>query len=165
MKIDDKDEEREAEEKKIKITIKSICASRRFVVFLSRCRCTRGFSLIGRKESVFMRDAHNGMRILAHARANIGCVCVCVMHWCTRLCPSALGRLARVSHQQLMAGATQLVVTGAFARASLSTAAYQLRLTRKPRSESMYVSRKECREKVISLQYARSRRYDSKFFG
>lgn len=42
-----------------------------------------------------------------------------------------LSRLARVSHQQLMAGATQLAVTGAFARASLSTAAYQLRLTRK----------------------------------
>lgn len=40
-------------------------------------------------------------------------------------------RSARVSHQQLMAGATQLVVTGAFARASLSLAAYQLRATRK----------------------------------
>lgn len=109
-----------------------------------------------------MRDAHehNGVRILAHARASIGCVCVCVMHWYNAaVCPFALGRLARVSHQQLMAGATQLVVTGAFARASLSAAAYQLRLTRKPRSENMCMSRKERREKVISLRYAPLRRY------
>lgn len=108
-----------------------------------------------------MRDVHghNGVRILAHARASVDCVCVCYALVYTAVCPSALGRLARVSHQQLMAGATQLAVTGAFARASLSAAAYQLRLTRKPRSENMYVSRKERHEKVISLRYARSGRY------
>lgn len=78
----------------------------------------------------------------------------------TAVCPSALGRLARVSHQQLMAGATQLAVTGAFARASLSAAVYQLRLTRKPRSESIYVSRKERRKCNLSAVPTRlSRRY------
>lgn len=71
---------------------------------------------------------------LAHAR---GCVLVrepreretCGLCGCVSA--TRRSRSARVSHQQLMAGATQLVVTGAFARASLSLAAYQLRATRK----------------------------------
>jgi len=56
---------------------------------------------------------------LAHAYTSMAVhasVCARVAQAAT-VCPSAaaLGRLARVSHQQLMAGATQLAVTGAFA--------------------------------------------------
>lgn len=58
---------------------------------------------------------------VSESRERIRGLCGCVMS----------ARCSRVSHQQLMAGATQLVVTGAFARASLSLAAYQLLATRK----------------------------------
>lgn len=60
-------------------------------------------------------------------------------------------RSARVSHQQLMAGATQLVVTGAFARASLSLAAYQLRATRKTTGKDVLSSsiKKPGRKSVV----------------
>ncbi|XP_026673343.1 uncharacterized protein LOC113464906 [Ceratina calcarata] len=47
-----------------------------------------------------------------------------------------------------MAGATQLVVTGAFVRASLSLAAYQLRAARKrPESTSRRGSKKKLAER------------------
>lgn len=62
------------------------------------------------------RDTHTDTGVFVHLvyRALV-LVCVTI---CATVCPFAaiLGRLARVSHQQLMAGATQLVVaSGAFA--------------------------------------------------
>lgn len=90
------------------------------------------------RSRMFESGATSAFRVcvgaLAHAR---GCVLVrepreretCGL--CSCVSATRRSRSARVSHQQLMAGATQLVVTGAFARASLSLAAYQLRATRK----------------------------------
>lgn len=64
------------------------------------------------------------------------------------VCPGRRDSGTRVSHQQLTAGATQLVVTGAFARASLSLLAYQLRAARKRPERTILLARGKKRGKA-----------------